>query len=541
MRCATSSARRSGLNSLFILVTLILVAVLMTDCGSSGPKTTTTPPPQFTGETQVTVVLNSTANDQLAELNLSFQGITLTSQSGKAVTLLAAQQPSEFVHLNGAIDPLITATIPQDIYTAATAAIPYGESVCITNGASEGAGIAIAYYNANLPASSIAVRLSSPITVTGSSMVLALNMAVSSSAAVPDCLNAGSTGFSGFTLTPTFSLAPLALSSSATNAVNGKFLGLEGEVASLDSSKNGFSLSIAEGPYGTRTVSVSTASATVFQGIDNFPALAPGMFVNMDGALQPDGSIAATRIAVEDPTAVNRFSGPLLFIDTEVPALMLYGRQEQGSLSQGPSGSGYYFDTPEIGFSNAVFGISGQLTNLQNLPFVATFNASNMVAGQNVDLSSGALSVMGGVYTPADTITLIPQVVDATVTASSASGSFTDYTVSLASYDLFPNLAVQQGQTTLLNNPSQMEIYIDNNTQQLNTQALAVGNTFRFYGLVFNDNSTLRMDCAQVNDGVPFTSQANTNSQMQAKQVQTIRRQNSSGLQQVTTTVTRFQ
>jgi hypothetical protein len=25
---------------------------------------------------------------------------------------------------------------------------------------------------------------------------------------------------------------------------------------------------------------------------------------------------------------------------------------------------------------------------------------------------------------------------------------------------------------------------------------------FRFYGLVFNDNGALRMDCAQVNDGV---------------------------------------
>jgi hypothetical protein len=31
---------------------------------------------------------------------------------------------------------------------------------------------------------------------------------------------------------------------------------------------------------------------------------------------------------------------------------------------------------------------------------------------------------------------------------------------------------------------------------------LASGGTFRFYGLVFNDNGTLRMDCAQVNDGV---------------------------------------
>jgi hypothetical protein len=33
--------------------------------------------------------------------------------------------------------------------------------------------------------------------------------------------------------------------------------------------------------------------------------------------------------------------------------------------------------------------------------------------------------------------------------------------------------------------------------------AAAVGDVLRFNGLVFNDNGTLRMDCAQVNDGVP--------------------------------------
>jgi hypothetical protein len=96
------------------------------------------------------------------------------------------------------------------------------------------------------------------------------------------------------------------------------------------------------------------------------------------------------------------------------------------------------------------------------------------------------------------------------VVASQQSGSFVDYTVSLASYDLFPTLAVQQGQTTLLNNPSQVEVYVDSSTQTLNTQALAVGSTLRFYGLVFNDNGALRMDCAEVNDGVTATPQANS-------------------------------
>lgn len=146
----------------------------------------------------------------------------------------------------------------------------------------------------------------------------------------------------------------------------------------------------------------------------------------------------------------------------------------------------------------------------------------NVVAGQNLDVSSANFILSGGQGTPADTITLVAQTVDAQTVSSQQSGSFTDYTVSLASYDLFPTLAVQQGQTTLLANPSQMEIYVDSNTQQLAQPA--PGSTLRFCGLVFNDNRTLRMDCAQLSDGVPFTAPANSASQRGTVPARTIRR-----------------
>jgi hypothetical protein len=45
-------------------------------------------------------------------------------------------------------------------------------------------------------------------------------------------------------------------------------------------------------------------------------------------------------------------------------------------------------------------------------------------------------------------------------------------------------------------------VYADGNTRMLNAAPLAVGSLLRFSGLVFNDNGTLRMDCAQVSDGV---------------------------------------
>jgi hypothetical protein len=145
---------------------------------------------------------------------------------------------------------------------------------------------------------------------------------------------------------------------------------------------------------------------------------------------------------------------------------------------------------------------------------------------------------MGGEYTPANTITLIPQTIDATVTSSTPSGSFTDYSVSLAPYDLFPMLAVQPGQTTLLTNPSEVEVYVDSNTQMLNSTPLAAGNTLRFYGLVFNDNGTLRMDCSQVSDGVAVAPAPSVSGQLKIRQAQTIRRASPRGLPRVITSIT---
>jgi hypothetical protein len=333
-------------------------------------------------------------------------------------------------------------------------------------------------------------------------------MQVSSSAVFPTCWT--TPPFEGFSMTPTFDLTSFALSGSPTNAGNGKVSGLVAEVASVGTTGSSLTLTISGGPFGTRTVSASFNNQTVFQGISGTSALSAGMFLNLDGAIQSDGSLLATRIAVEDPTAVNESSGPVMTVDNEVPILTLYGRTELGSLQVINGQSGIYWDAPYFDFGNAVFQISGQFNNLQNLPFVPSFNASNLVAGQNVDIASANFSIVGPTYTPANTITLIPQTINGTVVASQPVGNFTDYTVSLSSYDLFPTLAVQQGQTTLLNNPSQVEVYVDSNTQMLNTQALAAGSTLRFYGLVFNDNGTLRIDCGQVNDGVTVTPQANS-------------------------------
>ncbi len=125
-----------------------------------------------------------------------------------------------------------------------------------------------------------------------------------------------------------------------------------------------------------------------------------------------------------------------------------------------------------------------------------------MVAGQNVYVSALAASYTGGQWTKATALTLMPQTINGTITGVANQGSFAEYTIALAPYDLFPDLAVQQAQNTLLADPGTVTVYVDSDTQMLNTKALAQGSTLRFNGLIFNDNGALRMDCGQIADGV---------------------------------------
>jgi hypothetical protein len=530
MRLASSSPTRLPAIPLGLIVAAAIVA---TGCGSGGSMSNSSAP-QFSGNTQVTVVLTSTANDQLTAFNFGFTSITLTSQSGTAVSLLSESQNkadgTELIHVNGGLDPLVTASIPQGIYTTATMQILGGSSFdCVTftppNSQESGALWISEFAYGFVPNNMVTVNLPSPITVTGASMGLLMNLDVAQSAMYPGCgpdFNAGP-----FSITPTFNLTPLLISPAPTNPQNGKVAGVNGEVTAIGAD-NSFTLTLAE---GARTLSISTDGSTIYQeGISGFSGLTVGTFVNMDGAIQPDGSLQATRVAVEDPSALDVLIGPVLQVDptqpvANQPAALFYNQQSQGKDE--------IADAPPYSISDSIFQVSGELNNVQSLPFDATFKEANMVAGQNVYVTSTTISLTGGVpWAPATTITLLPQTINATILGSSTVGNFTDYSVILASYDLFPTLAMQSGQTTVLTNPSQVEVYVDNSTQMLNSQPLAEGSNFRFYGLVFNDNGTLRMDCSQVSDGVAFTPPQNSSSQMETGTVQTTRHVGPAGVQQ---------
>ncbi len=459
--------------------------------------------PPVPGNTSVTLLASSSANDRLSIYSLApIQTVTLVSDSGATASLLSPVG-DEFIHRNGTVEPLSTVSVPQGTYTSATVTV--GSSTFMCEGLAPDGNENFASFMDG-QTSNVTVNLPSPVTITGAAMGLVLDLQVSQSASwSPGSCSGNAPGLSPYSITPTFSLTPVTFSAQPTNVTNGMAVNLIGLIGTIDANGTGFSVTtpsisgvemVSHGP----TWDVTTNSNTAYQGVTDSSQLTAGMPVDMDGAIQANGSLLATRIAVYDanPTNLSLWSGPLTRVwnSQEAGRIDVTDVLEEGPL-MGSLGSAPFND------ASVVFQVSGQIANLQNLPFPAVFSKANMVAGQNIFLTTHAVS--GGTapsYTPASTITLVPQTINGTVSAIGSSGSFTTYTVTLAPYDIFSQFAVQQDQTTLLTNPSQVVVYADSNTQMLNTNPIAVGSVVRFYGLVFNDSGTLRMDCSQINDGV---------------------------------------
>lgn len=485
--------------SFFPSVAILMAAVVATGCGSGAGSGTAS---ALHGSTTVALLASSTANDQLVEFPLTLNSLTLTNQAGKVVPVFSAPISAEFMHLNGNVEPLMTVSIPQDTYTSASAVYGGTAPVCVGL-QSPPPGIFIDGSINGPGTPTVTVNLPAPITVTGTAMGLVLNLQVSQSA--PFGGGCVQNFYLAAAVSPVFNLTPLMIPAQPTNSTNGKALGLEGVIASLGTTGTGFTVNPPNGYWNGNppTWQVSTNGSTLFQGISGASGLVAGMFVDIDVALQADGSLMATRVAVYDTDAANlsvAYGPPLVVYPSGYgsasPIMNAVEVEQVGDLP------GLY--DLFSGLDAATSQISGQFTNVENLPFVATFNAANLVAGQNVLVTSNAPPVNGlsALPLPLATMTLMPQTINGAVSAVSTSGGFTTYTVLLAAYDLFPNLAVQPGQTTLLTEPNTVVVYADSSTQMLNSGAVSVGGLFRFYGLVFNDNGTLRMDCAQINDGV---------------------------------------
>jgi hypothetical protein len=476
-----------------LFLAAFMTSLLMGCGGGSSPASVTAPPP--VANTSVTLLASGTANDRVVQASLTLSSLTLMNAAGKAVTVLSTPQRVEFVHVNGTVESLVTVAVPQDRYTSASATLGNSGFGCILLGPTGG----IVAGTFSTVAATPTVTLSEPLVVGDTPMALVLNLVVSPSQAAAACdgLYADQPPNPIETITPAFNLSGYPTAGQAGSSYNGMETGLIGVITAITNG-NVFSVTGADGPVW----SVATNDSTVFQGVAGLSKLAAGMPVNFDAALQSDGSLLASRVEVTDTNTIDLtiMRGPSTFLSAAEPEMNLYITESAGALFAGSQALGTWW----FGFgADTLFKVSAQMSNLSSLPFSPAFNSGNMVAGQSVYMSTHAAEFPDAPnLVAATTVTLVPQTINGTVTEVSSAGSFSTYTVALASYATFAALAQQPGQTTILTNPGSVVVYVDGNTRTLNTAPLAVGSLLRFGGLVFNDNGTLRMDCAEVWDGV---------------------------------------
>ncbi|MDR3774585.1 MAG: DUF5666 domain-containing protein [Terracidiphilus sp.] len=481
-----------GFNSKFMTALISMPIALLAGCSATQP-TKLTP----SANTNVSIAAASTANDAVSIYDVAIKSLSLVSQTGATVPIIGTPVQAEFTHLNGPVEPIAVSQVPQGVYSSAQITVGDFSILCVGLGI-EG-GVQGQGSSGNGQPANVTITMPKPITVTGSNMTITLNMVLSQFVSNSSCsvgsmptteqfeIYAGSGAGSGIT-------QPVDVSPQKLKA-------LQGVIASLNADGTMLTVDSLEGlPSVVAPVpawNVETNANTVFEGIAAASALDTGLPVEFDATIQPDGSLMASRIAVYDTSATNLslWSGPLLSVPSSAQPILALGRQAAGPI--------YGQQFAQLDASQAKFQVSGQFGNLASLPFATAFNASNMVPGQNVDMTFHQASYLAGKNVPmVSTMTLVSQTINGQITAIGKSGAFTTYTVWLGTNDLFANLAFQPGQNNLLTNPRVVTVYADDNTQMLNSLPLGVNSFMRFNGLVFNDAGSLRMDCGQINDGV---------------------------------------
>ncbi len=467
---------------LLALLAVVCAAVVLSGCGGSSSHTVQP------GATTVVVMTSSTANDALVALPLALQSLTLKSQSGNTVTVFSTPIGAEYIHLNGNPQPLVTVSIPQDTYVSAFAVFGGASPTCV--------GLHLVNSALITPGTTpvVTVNLPQPIQVTGTAMAIDLDLDVSQSFQFAGGCTLGVSA----PLNPTFTLTTMDIAAQPTNSTNGRAVGMYGVITAVNAASgtltaNGLNQN-SEGPGAVWQV--STNGSTAFSGVNNLSGLSAGLPVDMDVSLQPNGSLLATRVAVIDTNAANLdiLNGEVLYQGDRPSSLLALSNQDSGAVA---------IPFASVGYAQAASQISTQFPNVKNLPFPAIFQAASATLGQNLlvaaNISSAAEFSTNSF--PATAVELVPQTINGTVTAVSASGGFTVYTVTLAPYDVFPILAAANaGQPVVPTAPNTVQVYADSSTAVLTP--VNTGSVFRFYGLVFNDNGTLRMDCAQIAAGV---------------------------------------
>jgi Domain of unknown function (DUF5666) len=420
----------------------------------------------------VPVLITDAPSDQLVAFSLTLNSIVLTDSAGKTTNVLSTPTTVEICHLNGIQEALVTANIPQDTYVSALITFSNPQITYIN---SSGQPVVA---SPTLTATSYTATFTSPITINSTSTSLLFDLLASQSVTI-----SGTT----VTVSPVFSVKAVpAATAVPPSGRNGTGMEQHGTVVSV----SGTTLVVQ--PGSGANITLTTNSSTVLQGFSALSSLTAGEQVEVDFTVQTGGVLLATRIELE-PTnpggqAANQLTGPVTAVTAGSGFKMTLMRGQGPAINPTSAGTVYTVTTT----SATVYAITPQFVSLAGLPFTPTFTAATLKPGQTVSVTASAISTTAATAT-ATNVYLVPQTLNGTVTAISTSGSYTAYTLSLASGSAF----------TSLSGASTVTVYTSTATASTSSTAIAVGSQLRFNGLVFSVGSGFSMVAGVCPDGAP--------------------------------------
>jgi hypothetical protein len=443
---------------------LALAAGLLSSCSSAvAPNNTTTVNAQTA---TVPVLITDAPSDQLAAFTLTLNSITLTDSAGKTASILSTPTTIEICHLNGIQAPLVTASIPEDMYATATIAFSNPQITYIN---SSGQAVSV---TPTMTTSSFTFTFPAPgFTVNNTSTSLLVDLLASQSVAI-----SGTT----VTVTPTFSLKPIPPATAAPPmGQNGTGMQQMATVVSV----SGTSLTLEPGSGANFTV--TTNSSTVLQGFTALSALTAGELVQVDFIVQTGGIYLATRIQLATPAAtgqppISLLSGPVTSVTPGTGFKMVLMQGVGPTVPVSATAVSVLTVTTN---SSTAWAIAPQFVSLTGLPFTPSFSPTNLVAGQTVGVIASSVSTVPPPSATAASVTLIPQTIGGTVTKVATSGSYTAYTLTLNSGSAFTSLS---GASTITVYTSSATVGPVATATGAAPPTIAPGSNVRFNGLIFN-------------------------------------------------------
>ena len=464
MKLAFSCCRpwsRHPFQTIAILLVSSLLAVL-TACG--GGSSSYTPPTPVPSSTTVQVNLGDGPADGMLAFSMNVSSMNLMNNS-VSVPVISATTPVEMISRLGTMEPVAMVAVRQGSYTGATITI---------------ASCNITYLDPTTKALT-QKTIQGPITATipfSSAVTLGTTpLAFNFDLDLENSVTMDNTG--NFQLSPKFHTSVGA--QGAGNGNGARYGGMQQMMGVVNNvSSNSFSIIPLE---ATNTFTFMVNAQTKFQGnVTAMNMVRTGMGVLVTAALQPDGTLLATRVR-SNMNAGGIMGGGIITNVVGQPATQLSIVMQNGAGASVMTS--YLSQILTVNLTTATeYEIDSDRVTLTGLPFTPVFNASNIYAGQSVipTSESTGITVSGVSGTTAGTITAS----NVRLQEQGFRGT-TDKVITPASSQSFVLTLLPGCAFTTLTGANTILVYQQTTTNVEDNTSIAAGATLRVHGLLFNN------------------------------------------------------